>query len=320
MDNESNPASDTEVPPLLAYELDRLSTLFANWASMAGRDNILPPPSPHAFRLLSLDREADSIPQDLAEIIQSDSILAARVLGVANSALYMRGGKPLFDVRSAVQRLGVNLAFEVSEAQLIGKWFRKDAPAIDQDLLKGLWLEYLVTGFFGREIASALDDDDVDPMLVYAGGMLHDVGTLVLCGAEPTLMSRFIRTDYGRGTPLNTAFVQAHTRIGAAMLHRWGAPKELVHCAQRHHAILEPDELTSTLVVFIADHLHDTLFTDQRVTIELPGDYQPGCAGPMTPEVQIAVRTLGIEDKFDAIVEKVILGSHRLKAIVSGAV
>ena len=132
-------------------------------------------------------------------------------------------------------------------------------------------------------------------------------------------MARFIRNDYGRGTPLNTAFVQAHTRIGAAMLHRWGAPKELVHCALRHHAILEPDELASTLVVFIADHLHETLFADERVTIELPGGYHPGCAGPITPDVLAAVRTLGIEDEFDAIVEKVILGSHRLEAIVNGA-
>lgn len=319
MDNESQPTPESAHPPLSAYEQDRLATLFANWAAIAGRDNILPPPSPHAFRLLSLDRDADSHPQDLAEIIQSDSILAARVLGVANSALYMRGGKPLFDVRSAVDRLGVNLAFEVSEAQLIGKWFRKDAPAIDHDLLQGLWLEYLVTGFFGREIAIAMDVEDIDPMLVYAGGMLHDVGTLVLCGVEPALMSRFIHTDYARGTPLNTAFVQAHTRIGAAMLHRWGAPKELVHCAQKHHGNLEPDELASTMVVFIADHLHDTLFADERVTIELPGNYRPGCAGPMTPEVQAAVRTLGIEDGFDAIVEKVILSSHRLEAIVSGA-
>lgn len=319
MDNESNPTSDTGVPPLTAYELDRLATLFANWASIAGRDNVLPPPSPHAFRLLSLDREADSIPQDLTEIIQSDSILSARVLGVANSALYMRGGKPLFAVRAAVDRLGVNLAFEVSQAQLIGKWMRNDAPTIDHELLEGLWLEYLVTGFVGREIAIALDADDVDPMLVYAGGMLHDVGTLVLCGAEPALMSRFIRTDYGRGTPLNAAFVQAHTRIGAALLHRWGAPKELVHCALRHHATLA-DDLASTMVVTIADHLHDTLFTDERVTVELPGGYKPGCSGTITPDIEAVVRTLGIEANFDAIVEKVILGSGRLQAIVGSVV
>lgn len=319
MNNETTPNADAVVAPLSAYEHDRLATLFANGATIAGRDNILPPPSPYAFRLLSLDREADSIPRDLAEIIQSDSILAARVLGVANSALYTRGGKPLYDAKSAVLRLGVNLAFEVSEAQLIGKWFKEDAPKIDHDLLQGLWFEYLVTGFFGREIATVLDDAVVDPMLVYAGGMLHDVGTLVLCGAEPALMARFIRNDYARGTPLNPAFVQAHTRIGSAMLHRWGAPKELVHCAQRHHATLDADEPKSTLIVFIADHLHDLLLADERVTLALPGGYKPGCAGPITPEVGAAMQTLGIEDQFDAILDKVVKASSRLEDLLSGA-
>lgn len=301
-------------PDLSAEDIDVLSGCFEGWQKIAASKGVSPP-SPLAFRLFSLDHESGTLLDDLTDIIESDPILTARILGIANSSAFAVAGKTLFNVHRAVMRLGTDLACEISEAQMLGAWFRSPEGAIEPAILRGLWQEYLMTGFCAREIALALEDDDVDPMQVYAAGLLHDVGTLALCRAEPQAMARFIRAGYAAGTPLHERFLAAHSRIGAALLQQWRAPNELVLVAQRHHLGLDPGEIASTFVVSIADHLHAAIFEVEGTALKPAGDFPLGCAIPDNETIADALEALGLGDQLDDIVRRVAAASRRLELL-----
>lgn len=303
--------------PLTEEDARQLETLFEGWSALADQERTMPPPSPLAFKLLSLDTNADSAGHDLTEIIESDPVLTARVLGVANSARFGVPGRPLMDVPGSVLRLGIDLTMEVCQAQLFGLWVRHGATLVDDRLIRTLWLEYLMTGFCAREIAQMLTGD-VDPNVAYAGGMLHDVGTLALCWAQPAAMARFVRAGYALGTPLYDRFVVAHSGVGAALLRRWQAPGELVQIAGTHHAGLNPRALASALVVYVADHLHEGILAHEGVEVKAPGDYPLGCFGHATEPVTAALEALGLADRLDAIILRVGHASHRLEMLASG--
>lgn len=307
----------TAVEPLSTEEEVALRPFFEEWTSLSEAEDHMPPPSPLAFRLLSLDTHAPSVGRELEEIIGSDPVLAARVLGVANSARFGTAGKPLVDIQAALLRLGVDLTMDVCEAQLLELWMRSATAQVDPALLHALWLEYLMTGFCAREIALMLSGD-VDRHVAYAGGMLHDVGTLALCWSQPKLMARFVQAGYALGTPLNQAFVIAHTGLGAALLRRWDAPRELVQIAGTHHAGLNPRALASALVVFVSDHLHQAVFEHEGIGLAAPADYPLGCFGGATEAVTAALEALGLTDQLDAIILRVGKASHRLEMLATG--
>lgn len=316
----TEPAGAVAVPavePLSPQEEADLRTFFEEWTSLSEAEEHMPPPSPLAFRLLSLDTHSPSISRELEEIIGSDPVLAARVLGVANSARFGSAGKPLVEIQAAIMRLGIDLTMDVCEAQLLELWMRTSAAVVDPALMHALWLEYLMTGFCAREIALMLSGD-VDRHVAYAGGMLHDVGTLALCWSQPKLMSRFVAAGYAQGTPLNQAFVIAHTGLGAGLLRRWNAPRELVQIAGTHHAGLNPRALASALVVFVSDHLHEAVFEHEGIGLKAPADYPLGCFGGATEAVTAALDALGLADQLDAIILRVGKASHRLEMLATG--
>ncbi|MFO1322335.1 MAG: HDOD domain-containing protein [Burkholderiales bacterium] len=301
--------------PLPARAAETLSELFDGWRRLAQSESGMPPISPLIFRLLQVDRDAPLAVSEVAEIVESDPILTARLLGLANAAAYGGAGKPIKDVKSAVIRLGVYNAFETTFTQMFGLWVRHASRVPDDALLDTLWLEYLITAFCSRELASALTDHDADPGLCYTAALLHDVGTLALCWAEPKAMATFVQSGYARGTPLHQQFVEAHTNLGAALLNGWNAPREMGAVAARHHIGLNGHEDVMTSIVYIADHLHDAVLLHEASDFRPPEGYVLGCFGGATEDVTAALTALGLVDKVGGIIDRVAGQSARIEAL-----
>lgn len=303
--------------PVPAQTAETLSRLFEGWRQRAESESGMPPISPLIFRLLQVDRDAPLAVSEVAEIVESDPILTARLLGLANAAAYAGAGKPIKDIKSAVIRLGVYNAFETTFTQMFGMWVRHASRVPDDALLDTLWLEYLITAFCSRELATVLTDHDADPGVCYTAALLHDVGTLALCWAEPRAMATFVQCGYARGTPLHQQFVEAHTGLGAALLGGWNAPKELATVAARHHIGLNGHEDVMTSVVYIADHLHDAVLQHEASDFRPPERYALGCFGGATEDVTAALTALGLVDKVVGIIDRVAGQSARIEALAN---
>jgi len=131
-------------------------------AAQAGRGELTFPTSVDiALRVqLALDDPDCSLDQ-AARLIQAEPLLSARVVAMANSAVYNRPGRSVADVKSAVQRLGFrtvrSLAAAVITRQMAGK------PAIPEH--RGVAAYFQEAGELGRGrgFAGALEADHHDP-------------------------------------------------------------------------------------------------------------------------------------------------------------
>jgi len=314
------PAAQPSAPAdarLTAEDEAALTALFADWDKLAAQKDIVPPMSPLTSQLLSLDLNDPQATLVLTKIIETDPALTARILGLANSAALARAGKPVCEVLAAVMRLGADPTFEVVFTQLAALWLRDASQLPDQAQLHELWLEYLISAFCARELAAAVDDAEIKPSVAYAAGLLHDVGTLALCFAEPRPMSRFLGSAYGIGTPLYDRFVDAHTNLGAALLQRWRTPEQLVAVASRHHAGFAPEESALTGIVFLADHLHQKILDHECGRFQRAVTTPPGCFGGATHETTAALLGLGLTDRLDEIVARVASESQRIDALAA---
>jgi putative nucleotidyltransferase with HDIG domain len=305
------------VQPLGAEDEDNLAHLFERWQQLAEDEDILPPLSPLASRLLALDSDASAATTELTQIVESDPVLTGRILGLANSVVQSVSGKPIFEVVGAVIRLGVDAVFEAAFAQIAALWLRQNSQLLDKTQLHELWLEYLITAFCSRQIASRLDNEQVKPSLAYAAGLLHDVGTLALSCEQPGAVGRLARAGYAVGTPLYDKFVDAHTRLGAALLQRWGIPAELAEVAARHHEGFGPEESATSGIVFLADHLHKPVISHERAEFHRELNAPLGCFGGETNEINAALLALGLDRELHEIVERVASESARIEVLAA---
>jgi HD-like signal output (HDOD) protein len=316
----STPDSGDAVPPvkkLPAADEDVLAVLFERWDVLAEDEDILPPLSPLASKLLAIEHEDAEAITELTQIVESDPVLTGRILGLANSVTIRARSKPIFEVVGAVIRLGVNTVFEASFAQVAALWMRQNSQLPDPEQLHDLWLEYLITAFCARQIVNRVEDNAVKTSVAYAGGLLHDVGTLGLSAERPRPMSRFARAGYCYGTPLYERFVVAHTALGAALLKRWGIPEELAEVAAGHHAGFGIEQPPAVGIVFVADHLHAQVLTHVRAKFKRADAAVLGCFGGDMAQIQGALEILGLERDITEIVERVASESERIEVLAA---
>ena len=132
----STPESGGAAPPakkLAAADEDVLSVLFERWDVLAEDEDILPPLSPLASKLLAVEHEDAEAITELTQIVESDPVLTGRILGLANSVTIRARSKPIFEVVGAVIRLGVNAVFEAAFAQVAALWMRQNSQLPDPD-------------------------------------------------------------------------------------------------------------------------------------------------------------------------------------------
>lgn len=315
---DTRAATPTERGVLLSPEdEDRIADLFEHWERLSESTSILQPISPLALSLLSLDENSSRPGRALARIIESDPILTARMLGLANSVAFAGSAKPIFKVSDAIVRLGVDTVLTAAFAQLAAKWLRGTCKFPDPALMQELWFEYLITAHCAREIAKRLPEGEVDRSLAYAAGLLHDVGTIALTCVEPALMFRFMRSGYAIDTPLHARFVSAHTQLGAVLLRRWRTPEEIATIAARHHAKSVYSESLVSITVFLADHLHEAVLEHNRAAFDRPQRSSTGCFGGATEAITAALSALRLEDELEAMIARVADESRAIEILAA---
>lgn len=185
-------------------------------------------------RLRETMARGDATVQEVSAVISADSVIAAKVLQIVNSAFF-RLAKRVTKIEQAVTYLGFlairNLAMSV---EVFSQWNRNSAPAgFDAERLQLQAQQVAAT-------ARALASDSVmrdDAMLV---GLLHNIGYCVLvdqCPAEIESAARFAREQ---GIPMHEAernvIGATHAEVGAYLLGIWGLPYQIIEAVAFQHA------------------------------------------------------------------------------------
>ncbi|HOE67314.1 MAG TPA: HDOD domain-containing protein [Candidatus Hydrogenedentes bacterium] len=167
---------------------------------------------------------------EVAEIITLDPPLAAKVLSVANSAAY---GFPrrVDNLTLAVSLLGLRETYTIVLSAAVLDVFEKSAY-FDY---KRFWVEAMCVAAAARVVAKAcLKSQQAG---VFAAGLLHDIGRVVLAEVAPKPYAK-VGQELD-GLALVAAEEQilglAHTEAGFELASHWSLPPEIAAAIRCHH-------------------------------------------------------------------------------------
>jgi putative nucleotidyltransferase with HDIG domain len=206
-----------------------------------------------ARALAMLGRDDYSFPQ-IATLIETDPIVAARLVRLAHSAAF--AGLSRFDsVLTCVTRLGAEeLRLFLVEVAVHHVLESRD-PCIAQ-MCRDLWQHSLAVAIVSRDLASVVHA--LHPDSAYLGGLLHDVGRPVLAAtlldAEQRLLGS--RTQRWIMPSAWLAIISGkHRSVGVAIARKWGLPDPVTHAIRDSADYDTGDRFSTGNVVLLADTL-----------------------------------------------------------------
>jgi len=131
-----------------------------------------------AFRVrLALD-DPDLHIAKAAQIIQAEPLLAARVVGIANSVAFNREGVPITDIRNAVVRLGIQFIRALATALVMRQMAGGLKSPVYQALGVHLWEHTVHVSALAHVLA--VHFGSVRPDLAVFAGIVHEVSGFYL--------------------------------------------------------------------------------------------------------------------------------------------
>lgn len=186
-----------------------------------------------ALRVIELTSDANVGMDELAETIQFDQGLSAKVLKTVNSSYYgLR--KKCGTIRQAIIVLGLSTVKSLTLGfSLVSSVNLKDKQGFDHN---EYWRRGLFTGVASRSIAKVACPNYQDE--AFLGGLLQDIGMVAL---YETLGDRYVHVlrqtggDHRKLAGFELAeFELQHPDIGAMMATRWKLPEELIQPVKYH--------------------------------------------------------------------------------------
>ncbi len=203
---------------------------------------------------MEVEREvgrADVDVQSLSALVEQDPALCAQLLKLANSA-YFGFSRQVDTARDAIMVVGLQNVADLVSCIATVPWFTVSVGGLDS---AALWLHSCYVGEAARIVARELGHEDGS---VYLGGLLHDVGMIVLAECAPRSYQKAL--DYGREAqvPLVDAEREIlgvdHGWAAHVLFEAWGFPETLIDIAEEHHGATE-EASRSSLVVEVANTL-----------------------------------------------------------------
>lgn len=205
--------------------------------------------------------------KELSRIIGTSPSLTARLLSVANSAIY--GFKSqVSSIDQAISLLGTQrLAELVLAAEVVHAIKNTQCSLFSAvDFCK----HSMGCGVAARCLARSKQQRDIDAY--FAMGLLHDIGRLVFCTKMPEQQRILIEVNEKENIPLRVLEQQqygySHDEVGAELLKRWQLPDIIVSTTQHHHS-----PLSSATYGFAASIIHVADWMTHHLKIGFNGEH-----------------------------------------------
>ena len=225
----AHPTHGSDAEQQLADELTTATFTFVNTlaADISSGEFELPSWPEMIVRIKrALENDKCSV-ERVVRLIGSEPVLAARFLKVVNSDFHHGGREPINDLRTAVDRLGVDTVRSVA----IRLATEQSCHGLDLRPIKPYLAELWRHSFQVATIAYILAKKytEISPHEAHLAGLLHDVGKLyVLMRIQDNPV--FIDSE----STLQEIMDAWHTTIGAALIESWKFSEELAAAVRDH--------------------------------------------------------------------------------------
>lgn len=200
-------------PDMLQTQINRLKNLPA-----------LPEAS---VKILEAINDPEVSIDSLADVLSLSPDLTARLLGLANSA-YFGQSRTVTDIRTAIfQVLGLQLVKSLALGIVLNVQF--DSSKCQSFDTEYFWMRSLLTAVTAQKLANEVSSKgQVDPPTAYTGGLLLNIGVLVMAYLVPDglneILLRCQKQDLQVHEQIQQQLGQSHFYLGFTLLQKWHLP------------------------------------------------------------------------------------------------
>ena len=239
--------------------------------------------------------------EHLARIILKDPPLTARILKIANSTAYRRGGR-VSNVHQAVQTLGaVTVKCLALSSSVLNPEKIRRASGIDP---RAYFANVLTVAAASAKLAQAVGYRSSEEAFI--AGLLHDIGSLIFLHHYPEGYRQIIEGRLKGSVDVLSAeqrvFGTDHCEVGFHLATRWRLPEFVGDAIKNHHQPVDPEAASPIPgIVHLAALMTDQGATAHIMDLEtrLPAIYAAGRALGLTKEqvdgVSISLMSAAVE-------------------------
>lgn len=228
-----------EAPLIPASEGGLGSSEQLNSIIMTTRD--LPAMPQVASKVLEMSADPNTSAQQLQQIISDDQAMTARILKIANSAMYSCSRK----VKTLTEAI-VMLGFDSIRSLVVTSAARNLYNT--RNASTGLKERLLWEHSIGVAFACRLLVLERIPSLAeeaFLAGLMHDIGKLVLNLRVPEQFDEIVQLVYNDNLPFNSTEKEIlgydHAEVGAKLINKWNLSPMLEDTILHHH---NPEAMT----------------------------------------------------------------------------
>jgi putative nucleotidyltransferase with HDIG domain len=196
----------------------------------------LPSPPNLYFKIVSELQSPDSSIENIGSLVSQDPVLSAKLLQVVNSAVFGLQMQ-VVSAAEAVMYLGMETTKALVLLAHTFSYFDKVRTA--EFSVEKLWKHSVATGKFAEKIARAEGCEAEVVGQAFTGGMLHDIGKLLLAANVPDAFKQALLKAREEQIHLwnaeSSVLGATHGELGACLLGIWGLPMPIIESVALHH-------------------------------------------------------------------------------------
>jgi putative nucleotidyltransferase with HDIG domain len=188
-------------------------------------------PRVYTALLQALAKESTST-KEVARIVEQDVAMCAKILQLVNSAFFGLAQR-VASIEAAIAYLGFNMVKNLALSVEVFEYGRQMQPGVLH--IEQLQVHSLATAKLAKHLVR--DQKLIDD--AFMGGMLHDIGKLVMGMQMPEQTRSTVEEARRRHMPLHLVELErngvTHAEVGGFLLGIWGLPGPVVEAVTNHH-------------------------------------------------------------------------------------
>ncbi len=196
-------------------------------------------------------------PQSIESVIERDSALAARVLKLANSAMFGCAFK-VDSISLALTYIGLAPLRDLLLASAIARVFRNINP--EKVNMSSFWRHSVACGVCARNIGKQLRRPNGE--MLFLAGLLHDLGRLLMFQMLPekmeVAMDATLQHEISCTDSEHEQFKFHHAEVAGNLLQVWKVPAAITEIVRFHHRpSAAPSQKLDATILHLSDVLAD---------------------------------------------------------------
>ncbi len=192
-----------------------------------------------ALHILAVIEDPHTTATRLEKAVAMDQALTAKILRIANSPFY-GAVREITTVSEAIVRLGFVTIRNWTLVTATRSVFLGAGAGL---LFQKIWRQSVLSAMAAQLAAQSVPR--AEPETVFVGGLMQNIGQLVLARSQPELFQQVLTVSAAEALPYHVVEQELlgfdHGDLGALLIKEWNLSEELEQAVRWHHRLDHPD-------------------------------------------------------------------------------